>query len=115
MQEQTSVLSDKHHVSQTQWVVGMLHKPNSDNPHHVLLVVEGRNGFGQAILRRYGLYIDDKRELGPETRCPYSQIVIRPDVFCSPQDAKAQLEILINAEEYYVKAWEVTDEQARQL
>lgn len=114
MQEQNSVLSNTHKVSVTKWVVGMLRKPNSKDPHHVILVVEGRNSFGQALLRRYDLYIDEQRKSEKNDE-NYAKIIIKPDVFCAHQDTKTSLDMLVNAEEYYVKSWPISADTARIL
>lgn len=46
-------------VDEDTCVVSLLRKPESDNPEHAFLVVEGENSFGKIIFMRYDLVIDE--------------------------------------------------------
>lgn len=104
---QYSVIDNNIPVSNAQWVVGIARKPRGKNPEHALLLVEGRNSFGQAILRRYDLFDSDSK--------PGIATISTKNLNVDSDNAASILDTLLAGDDIYVQSWGITDTQADNL
>jgi hypothetical protein len=104
-----SVVDDSLPVTRDHWVVSIARKPDSGNPEHAMLTLEGVNANGQIILRRYDLFMDrDSKE-------EKALINIKQQVVAPRAARYIFLNRFIKGEALYAHTWTITRAQANAL
>lgn len=104
-----SVFDHSIMVDAENWVVAILRKPEAENPEHAFLMVEGRNEQNKAVLRRYDLFIDQKKP-GHE-----GLVYIKPDIIVQPTETKEAVKQILNEDMVHGICWSITRQQAESL
>lgn len=105
-----SVIDSSKPISSDIWVVSIGCRPQSRQPNHAFILVEGREDNGQALFRRYDFCEDDKNE-GSAGKV---ELKAWPDI--DPNQAEQLLfDEIINDDDFASKAWGISKEKAERL
>ncbi|MEM7361681.1 MAG: hypothetical protein AAF335_01570 [Bacteroidota bacterium] len=99
-----SRISISHYI----WAVSIMRKPNTYNPDHAFLMVEGITNDGYGIIRRYDLV--KKGESG------FSKIIKKEQASIGIGEMKNMFSLFfLKQDTFYCKTWNIRKEQATSL
>ena len=104
-----SIIDDKLAVTYDHWVVAIVRQPDSNNPEHVSIIIEGADCNGQGLLIRYHLVDHDD---GSGRAMVLGNARSKYDI---KKDARRMLEVLTRAREFCGHAWSMSRDKVNTL
>jgi len=94
-------------LTKEKWVVSILRHPSSGNPDHAVLVLEGVNQFGKAVIYKYH-FVEDDHQAG-------KGLVIDKRMVVGIADRKFELAKMLKYGDFVALSWGIQKDQAKRL